>query len=73
MSLCRFVAGSATYVVVKSHYGFATAREIKSTSQHCCNKTMDNRMALYRDQCDISNMTKDLFGIGFDMLFSELY
>jgi len=32
---------------------------------------MDDRMALFRDQEDNSNM-KVLFGIGFDMLFSEL-
>jgi len=30
-------------------------------------------MALYREQRDNSNMTTDLFGIGFDILFSELY
>jgi len=34
---------------------------------------MDDRMALYREQWDNSNLTKDLIGIGFDMLFSELY
>ena len=34
---------------------------------------MDDRMALHRNQWDLSNMTKDLFGISFDMLFSELY
>jgi len=33
---------------------------------------MDDIMALYREQWDIANMTKHLFGIGFDMLFSEL-
>jgi len=30
-------------------------------------------MAMYREQYDNSNMTKVLFGIGFYMLFSELY
>ena len=30
-------------------------------------------MTLYRDQLDISSLTKNLFRIGFDMLFSELY
>ena len=34
---------------------------------------MDERMALYREQWDLSNMTMNLFGIGFDMLLSELY
>jgi len=34
---------------------------------------MDDRMALYREQYDNSNITKVLFGIGFDMLFSKLY
>jgi len=42
-------------------------------SQNWCDKTMDKRMALYREQWDLSNMTKHLFGIGFDMLFSKLY
>jgi len=27
---------------------FATVREMKYTSQHCCDKTMDGRMALDR-------------------------
>jgi len=30
-------------------------------------------MTLYRDQLDISSLTKNLFRIGFDMLFSELH
>jgi len=38
-------------LVVKSHYGFSTAREMKYTSQHCCDKTMDGKMALYRKCC----------------------
>jgi len=33
---------------------------------------MDDRMA-YCKQWDNSNVTKDLFGIVFDMLFSKLY
>jgi len=37
--------------MVKSHNGFATVREIKYTSQHCCDKTKDNKMALYRECC----------------------
>jgi len=58
---------------IQVHNGFATVRWMKYTSQHCCDKAMDERMASYREQCDNSNMTKDLFGIGFDVLFSELY
>jgi len=46
--------------------------EMKYTLLHCCDKTIDDRMALFRDQKDKSNM-KVLFGIGFDVLFSELY
>jgi len=34
---------------------------------------MDNRVTFYRDQWDPSNMTKDLFGTSFDILFSELF
>jgi len=33
---------------------------------------MDGRMAINHEQWDNSNVTKDFFGIGFDMLFSEL-
>jgi len=29
-------------------------------------------MAINHEQSDNSNVTKDFFGIGFDMLFSEL-
>jgi len=29
-----------------SHSGFATVRRMKYTSQHYCDKTMDNKMAL---------------------------
>jgi len=37
--------------IVKSHNGFAAVREMKNTSQHCCDKTMDGKMALYRECC----------------------
>jgi len=37
--------------MVKSHNGFATVREMMYTSQHCCDKTKDNKMALYRECC----------------------
>jgi len=30
----------------KSHNVLATVREIKYTSKHCCNKTMDDKMTL---------------------------
>ena len=45
---------------------------MKYTSQHYYDKTTDDKMALNRDQWKNSNLTKDLFGFGFDMLFSEL-
>jgi len=35
-------------LAVKVHYAFTTVREKKYTSQHCCDKTMDDKMALYR-------------------------
>ena len=35
--------------IVKSHNGFAAVRDMKYTSQHCCDKTVDGRMALYRE------------------------
>jgi len=38
-------------LLVKSHNGFATVREMMYTSQHCCDKTMVDRMALYRECC----------------------
>jgi len=45
---------------------------MKYTLQYCSDKAiMYDRMILYREQRDISNMTKDLFGVGFNMLFSE--
>jgi len=40
--------GGAISLNVKSHNNFATAREIKFASRHCCDKTMDDSMALYR-------------------------
>jgi len=43
-----------------------------SQAQHCCDVTIDDRMVLNCEQWDNSNVTKDLFGIVFDMLFSEL-
>jgi len=38
-------------LVVKSHNGFTTAREMKHTSQPCYDKIMDNKMALCRECC----------------------
>jgi len=32
------------YLAVKSHNSFTTVREMKYTSQPCCDKTMDDRM-----------------------------
>jgi len=34
---------------VKSHNGFATVSGMKYASQHCCDKVMDDKLALYRD------------------------
>jgi len=31
--------------------GLATVREMYFSSQHCCDKTMDDKMALYRECC----------------------
>jgi len=36
---------------------FTTAREMKYSSQHCCDKTMDGKVALYREWCS-PNCTK---------------
>jgi len=44
-------------LVVKYHYEFTTAREVDYTSQPCCEKTMDGKMALYRECC-FPNCTK---------------
>jgi len=38
-------------LLAKSHNGFATVGEMKYTSQHCCVKTMVDRMALNRECC----------------------
>jgi len=43
--------------LVKSHYCVTTVREMKYTSQHCCDKTMDGKMALNCEYC-FSNCTK---------------
>ena len=37
------------YLVVKSHNGFAAVREMMYTLQHCSDKTMNDKMALYRN------------------------
>ena len=60
------------YLAVKSLKGFATVREMKYTSQHCCDKTMDDRIAIIANNETIRTWRK-IFGVGFDMLFSELY
>jgi len=36
---------------VKSHCEFNTAREMQYTSQHWCHKTIDGKIALYREWC----------------------
>jgi len=48
-----FGGAISVYLVVKSHYGFTTVREIKYTSQlcYCCDKTTDSKMALRRKCC----------------------
>jgi len=33
----------------KSRYRFTIVKEMKYTSQHCCDKTTDSSMALYRE------------------------
>ena len=35
----------------KSHYGFTAVGEMKYTSQQCYNKTVDGKMAFYRECC----------------------
>jgi len=37
--------GFQQYLAVKAH-AFTTVREMKYTSQHCCGKTMDGKLAL---------------------------
>jgi len=39
------------YLVVKSHNSFAIVRQMKYISQHYCDKTMDDKMALYHECC----------------------
>ena len=39
------------YLVVKSRYGFTTARGMKYTLQYRCDKTMDSKMALHLECC----------------------
>jgi len=45
------------YLVVNSNNSFATVREMKFTSRCCCDKTTDDKMALYRECC-FPNCTK---------------
>jgi len=35
----------------QSYYGFTTVRQMKYTSQHRCDITMDGQIALYRECC----------------------
>jgi len=44
-------------MLVISHYGFTAVKEIKYSSQHCSDKTMGEKMALYCECC-FSNCTK---------------
>ena len=39
------------YLAVKSHNHFPTVREMKHTSQKCCDQRMDDKIALYRECC----------------------
>jgi len=41
--------------LITGHY--CSVGEMKHTSQHCCDKTMDDKMALYRECC-FPNCTK---------------
>ena len=45
--------GGAISVIFGSQvsYRFSTVIRKKHTSQHCCNKTMDDKMALYHERC----------------------
>ena len=45
------------YLVVKRRFGVYIVREMKHTSQHCYDKIMDGKMALYRECC-FPNCTK---------------
>jgi len=46
--------------------------EMVYTSLHCCDKTTDDKIAIYREQWQFEH-DEILFGVGFDVLFSELY
>ena len=48
------------YLVVISHNSFTTVREMKYASQHCCDKTIDDKTSLYREQC-FPNFTNSLW------------
>jgi len=39
------------YLAVNSRNGFTTVREMKYASQYCCVKTMNCKLALYRECC----------------------
>jgi len=39
------VRGGSVTFSSQAHNGFATVRGMKYASQHCCDKTMDNKMA----------------------------
>jgi len=45
------------YLVVNSHNDFPTVREMRHTSQQCCDQTMDDKMVLNRECC-FPNCTK---------------
>jgi len=45
------------HLLVKFHNGFAVVREMRYTSQHCWDKRMDDKMALFRE-CFFPNCTK---------------
>jgi len=51
--------GGSISVIFGSQYHceFTGVREMKYTSQHFCDKTMDGKMALYRECC-FPNCTK---------------
>jgi len=46
-----FRGGDFSNICDSSHYGFTTVREMKYTSQHCCDKTIDDRLDLHRVGC----------------------
>jgi len=45
------------YLAVKSHYQFTPARDMKYALRHCCDKTIDVRIAAYHECC-FPNCTK---------------